>query len=63
MKDKGKILIGKCDSLLEAIRRKEEYIELWFHPNIIVIHPDNYEFDEIQLENICAQVTDSTELR
>jgi hypothetical protein len=28
MKDKGKILIGKCDSLLEAIRRKEEYIEL-----------------------------------
>jgi len=52
MKDKGKILIGKCDSLLEAIRRKEEYIELGFHPNIIVIHPDNYEFDEIQLENI-----------
>jgi len=52
MKDKGKILIGQCGSLIEAIKKKDDYIKLGFHPNIIVIHPKDYELAIINDDDI-----------
>jgi len=39
--DKGKYLLGKCTTLLEAQQRKQQLMELGFSETVIVIHPDN----------------------
>ena len=39
--DKGVYLVGKCDSLEEALGRKMALIELGLNPAIIRLHPDN----------------------
>ena len=38
---KCKYLIGKCDSLNEAIRRKDHFLQLGFIDECVIIHPDN----------------------
>ena len=38
---KCKYLIGKCDSLNEAIRRKDYFLQLGFNHECVLIHPDN----------------------
>ena len=38
---KCKYLIGKCDSLSEAIRRKDHLPQLSFIDECVIIHPDN----------------------
>ena len=38
---KCKYLIGRCDSLCEAILRKEHFLQLGFVDEYVNIHPDN----------------------
>ena len=38
---KCKYLIGKYDSLNEAIRRKDYFLQLGFNHECVLIHPDN----------------------
>ena len=52
----GTCLMGRCGSMSIALRRRQDILEIGFHPSMIKIHPDDMLVNDIQDDDTINEV-------